>query len=308
MQPKDSRPEMSKASPDVSVIVPCYRDPDLLGTLLRSLQAEESRSETCFEIIVVDSGLDDRVASVAQRHGARCVRGSGRLLAGDARNVGADAASGRVVAFVDADCVVAAGWIDALADGLRRGSRLVGGPVVNRLPWYTIASVDNLLQFADFGPGRPGGPLPHVPSCNMAMGRDDFLALGGFEHQGQPSGEDVLLTTAATRRWPGSLVFVPAMRVAHLGRRSMGEMLRHHHDFGYVRGALRLHLSERQIRWGRLAVLMPAVMLKRISYVATRGLRYGGTTAGRLLVTLPLLISGVLAWTLGFRRGLREER
>lgn len=50
------------------------------------------------------------------------------------------------------------------------------------------------------------------------MRREDFLALGSFEHRGQRTGEDVLLTSAINRRWPGGLAFVPAMRVAHLGR------------------------------------------------------------------------------------------
>lgn len=176
---------------------------------------------------------------------------------------------------------------------------------MDRLPWYTVASADNLLQFADFGPKRPAGSLPHVPACNMAMRRQDFMELGGFEHRGQASGEDVLLTSAVTRRWPAGLVFVPAMRVAHLGRRRVGDMLRHHHAFGYARGALGLHLTERHRRWGTWAVLIPAVVIKRLMYIVGHGVRYGRTSTARVVLTLPLLVSGVLAWAIGFRRGLR---
>lgn len=85
----------------------------------------------------------------------------------------------------------------------------------------------------------------------------------------------------------------------------MSDMLRHHHGFGYVRGALGLHLSERQRRWGRLAILSPAVVAKRIAYITKAGIRYGRTSPGRIILTLPLLVSGLLAWTVGFRRGLR---
>lgn len=297
---------MTQPSPAISVVVPCYRDPELLTDLLRSLRAQKARgADTSFEVIVVDSGADDRVAAEAERYGARCIRGRGRLLPGEARNLGAKRAKGTVLAFIDSDCVADEGWIDAVAAGLRGRAMAVGGPVSDRLPWYTVASVDNLLQFADFGTERAAGSLLHVPSCNMAMRRRDFLALGGFQHCGQRSGEDVLLTSAVNRRWPGGLVFVPSMRVAHLGRQTLSDMLRHHHGFGYARGALGLHVSESQRRWGRLAILIPAVMIKRLTYIAGRGMLYRRTSLGRIILTLPLLVSGVLAWSVGFRRGLR---
>lgn len=296
----------SPSAPEVSVIVPCYRDPELLHDLLQSLEAQAPRGEgSRFEVIVVDSGRDDRVAAEAERFGARCVGGDGRLLAGEARNLGVAHAKGSIVAFIDCDCVADAGWVDAVITGLCSGAAMVGGPVLNRLPWYTVASVDNLLQFADFGPDRPAEPIAHVPSCNMAMRREDFMALGGFEHQGERSGEDVLLTSAVNRRWPRGLVFVPAMRVSHLGRRGLGDMLRHHRGFGYARGVLGLHLTERHRRLGRSAILIPGVVIKRITYIASRGIRYGRTSTAQVIVTLPLLVSGVLAWAVGFRRGLR---
>ncbi|NNF11897.1 MAG: glycosyltransferase [Gemmatimonadetes bacterium] len=298
---------MGQSDLDISVVVPCYRDPDLLDDLLQSLPKRDGEAEGVrFEVIVIDSGLDDRVAAVADRHGVRCRRGPGRLLPGDARNLGVDLARGEIVAFIDCDCVAEPGWIDAVAAGLKRRGVMIGGPVLDRLPWYTIASVDNLLQFADVGPRRAAGPVPHVPSCNMAMRREDFLSLGGFEHRDQQSGEDVLLTSALNRRWPEGLIFVPDMRVRHLGRRTLGVMLRHHHGFGYTRGALRLHLTEMQQKWGRLALLIPAVALKRINYIMKSGLGYGRTSAGRFLLVLPLMLLGMLAWAVGFRRGLME--
>lgn len=292
--------------PRLSVIVPCYRDPESLQDLLQSLEMQEAQSnEMSFEVIVVDSGTDDRVVSTAERFGARHLRGDGRLLPGEARNLAARHALAPALAFIDADCVADPGWLGALADGLRTESVLIGGPVLNRHAWHTIASIDNLLQFADYGPDRPCGPIRHVPSCNMAMRREDFLAIGGFEHRGQRSGEDVLLTEAVNARWPGRVVFVPEMRVAHQGRPTLGKMLSHHHGFGYVRGALGLHLSAAQQRWGRWVVVLPAVMLKRLTYICGCGVRYGRISAPELVLTLPLILAGVFAWAIGLRSGLK---
>jgi GT2 family glycosyltransferase len=294
--------------PLVSVIVPCYRDPESLDALLRSLTRQTLRSgEGSFEVLVVDSGLDDEVAATAERSSSRCVRGSGRLLPGDARNLGAHSAGGSVLAFIDADCVAEPGWMEAVMEAFAHGAFMVGGPVLDLFPPYAIASVDNLLQFADFGPDRPSGIIRHVPSCNMAIRREDFFALGGFEHRGQASGEDVLLTGAANALRPGGLTFVPEMRVAHHGRGTLGGMLRHQHAFGHARGALGLHLSARQQRWARRIAVLPGVILKRLTYVSRRGVRYGRISRSQLILAMPLVIAGACAWAVGLRSGLEAR-
>jgi GT2 family glycosyltransferase len=301
--------DRSGVVPGISVIVPCYRDALSLGALLRSLAAQEPPvKEENFEVIVVDSGMDDEVVRTAERAGTRCVRGEKRLLAGDARNLGALGARGAVLAFIDSDCVAEPGWISALSEALQRGAFMVGGPVLNRHAPCSIASIDNLLQFADFGPARQGGSIRHVPSCNMAIRRDDFSALGGFVHRGQPSGEDVLLTEAANAMRPGGVVFAPGMRVAHEGRGTLGAMLDHQHSFGTTRGALGLHLSTAQQRWGRSLVVLPAVVVKRLKYVCRRGVRYGRISPVQLLRAMPFLLLGVCWWALGFRGGLRVNQ
>jgi glycosyltransferase involved in cell wall biosynthesis len=295
-------------APLISVIVPCYHDPESLDALLRSLAAQAPPSEERrFEVVVVDSGMDDAVVATAERFGARCVRGTERLLAGDARNLGARSARGSVLAFIDADCVAEPGWVGAIAEAFANGAFMVGGPVLNRLPPRSIASVDNLLQFADFGPDRRAGTIRHVPACNVAIRCEDFSALGGFVHCGQTSGEDVLLTEAANASRPGGLLFVPEMRVAHHGRATFSEMLDHQHAFGYARGALGLHLSANQQRWGRWIVILPGVILKRLTYVCRRGVRYGRITPPQLMLAMPLILCGVWAWALGFRRGLKSR-
>jgi len=293
----------------ISVIVPCLGGADDLADLLSSLQAQSANTiaganNAAFEVIVVDSGLDDQVAATADLFGVRCVRGTTILFAGQARDLGARHAQGTCFAFIDADAVAEPGWIAAAAESVRTAP-MAGGPVLDRLPWYTIASIDNLLQFADFGARRPGGPIRHVPSCNMVIRRDVFFAVGGFGERNVRSGEDVLLTEALHERWPGQLAFVPEMRVAHLGRRRLGTMLSHQHSFGYTRGFLALHLTERQRQWAGRAFLLPAVALKHLTYVCRRGVRYGRIPLLGVPLIMPFLLLGALAWAIGLRSGVR---
>jgi hypothetical protein len=95
------------------------------------------------------------------------------------------------------------------------------------------------------------------------------------------------------------------MRVSHDGRTGLGEFFKHQSAFGYARGSLGLHLTERQRRWGARAATLPAVVLKRLSYLAGRTLRFDPAGVPRMVILLPLIVPGLTAWALGFRRGCR---
>ena len=273
----------------------------LLGDLARQ------RTDRRFEVIVVDAGLDDRVQTAVERSRAHLVRGMAGLLPGQARDLGASRARGGVLAFIDADCRPDEAWLEAAAAALGEGVRLVGGPVADLLPWHPVAVADNLLQFADLPRTRPAGPIHMLPACNLALRIEDYGTLGGFLHvEGIATGEDVALCERAEARWPGAIRFDPSMAVRHMGRTTMAGFLRHHLDFGYSRGRLRLLLSERQARLGRLAVLFPAVVLRRVLFVLGRVARHRPARLPAMLLLLPLLIAGIAAWTVGFRRGLAD--
>jgi hypothetical protein len=97
------------------------------------------------------------------------------------------------------------------------------------------------------------------------------------------------------------------MRVRHDGRRGLGDFFRHQSTFGYVRGVLRLHMTESHRRWGARTVTMPAVVLKRLGYIAGRNLRFDRARVPRNVVLAPLILAGLTAWAVGFRRGCRSS-
>jgi len=290
----------------VSVIIPCRGQAELLGGCLRGLGAQGTGRR--FEVIVIDSAADEAVArTVAGVPDVRLVRGADELLPGEARNLGAAHASGDVLAFIDADCLPAPGWIEALWQGLAGGARLVGGPVDDLWPWHPVARIDNLLQFADLAPGRPAGPTHLIPSCNLALRHADFDRIGGFRHAGrEPAGEDVDLCLRAAGLWPGALRFVPAMRIRHAGRRDLRAFLRHHWSFGHARGRGRLLLTPGHARLGRRASLIPAVVARRLLYIGSGVARWRPSALPVMLGLMPLIIAGLVAWALGLRRGLRR--
>jgi GT2 family glycosyltransferase len=284
--------------------VPCRGHAAELTRCLASLERQVTSFP--YETVVVDSASDPAVASVAGRFpDVRLVRSPDGLRPGPARNLGVRLSRSEYVAFLDADCQAEKTWLAAAVDGLRRGAAMVGGPVLDALPWNPVAVTDNLLQFADFRPNRADGPARYFPSCNMAVRRDAFEAVGGFPVPDVGAGEDTSLCNRFLRRWPKGLRFVRAMRVRHDGRTRVGELFLHQATFGFARGVLGVHLTGRQRRWGATTAALPAVVLKRLSYIAGRTLRFDPLGAPRMLLLLPLIVPGLTAWALGFRRGCR---
>jgi GT2 family glycosyltransferase len=292
-------------APLVTVVVPCKGHARELGRCLESL----SRQVVTFryDTVVVDSAADAAVASVVARFPyVRLVRSSANLRAGEARNRGVTESPAEYVAFIDADCRAEPTWLATAVDGLKRGASMVGGPVLDALPWQPVAVADNLLQFADFRSGRGDGPARYFPACNMAVKRAAFVAVGGFPDVRVSAGEDTALCERFLGRWPDGLRFVRDMRVRHTGRTAFGEFLRHQASFGHARAVLGLHMTETHRRWGARAVMLPAVIGRRLTYIAGRSVRWDPAGVPRSVLLLPLILAGLCAWSVGFRRGCRD--
>jgi glycosyltransferase involved in cell wall biosynthesis len=293
--------EYTNYSPLISVVIPCRDHSNELRNCFQGLQKQTTNWP--YEIIVVDSAADARVAATASLFPfVRLISSDLGLLPGAARNLGAQFARGEYIAFTDADCVPEPGWLDAALGALKKGATIVGGPVLDVMPTCLIATTDNLLQFIDFPPHRRDGPASYLPGCNIALSKTAFEELGGFPPN-LPVGEDVIFITAAIARWPNSAQFVRSMQVRHEGRSSLHSFWRHHEAFGYYRAKFGLRLRPVFQRLGRQSIFAAMISLNRLPYFIVNTLRWNPLGLIRLITLLPLLLLGLAAWAVGFRRG-----
>ena len=170
---------------DISLVIPAWNEAAFLPRLLKSAEAARqaySGGADRVEMIVADNASTDATADIARQHGCRVATVSRRAIAA-ARNGGAALASGRIVAFADADLRLHPQTFNYISAVMQSGRYCGGatGLVMERwslgiaVVWYTILPA---LWLA----GYDGG----VVFCL----REDFEALGGYD-EATLAGEDV---------------------------------------------------------------------------------------------------------------------
>lgn len=271
------------AEPSLSFIVPVRNDAVRLAACLASIRTS-ARDAAAIEVIVVDNHSTDDSAVVAERAGARVLRCSGNVAA--LRNEGARAASGTLLAFVDADNIIGRMWVTA-AQRAFVDCRVAGAGALYRAPtdgtWVQRAY--DVLR------GRLGvrRPVTWLGSGNLVVRRAAFEAIGGFDETLE-SCEDVDLCHRL-RAGGGVLLNEPAMDSIHLGDPPTlkalfrSELWRGRDN---LRVSLRHRLTPRDLPSVAIPVVQAAVLAGlpplAVASFAMRSMRWGVLAAGGLLL------------------------
>jgi GT2 family glycosyltransferase len=229
----------------LSAIVPVYNGAATLAQCLAPLAAMLRAGEIA-ELIVVDDGSTDDSAAVASKLGARVVASGGRLGPGGARNVGAQAASGDTLWFVDADVVVHADAARVLREAFARtGATAVFGGYDDAPPAANFLSQYKNLAHHYYHHREDEGPAETFWAGCGAVLRQAFLDAGGFDaaRYRAPSIEDIELGWRLRDRGH-AIRLVPALRATHLKAWRLG-------------GLLHTDIFRRALPWSRLIQSRP---------------------------------------------------
>ncbi len=237
-----AKPALSAAHPPVSAAVPqtlsfsvivCTRNGTTrIGACLEAIHKGYS-SHTPGETLVIDDGSTDGTGDFVEKNfpWVRLIRlKPGGLSA--ARNAGAAAAVGEVLAFTDDDCEPDREWLARLRPLFAAGEfAAAGGP---NLPPKPNTWEEAVVCTA---PGAPSHVMlddeeaEHLPGCNLVVTKAAFDAIGGFDPRFQTAGDDVdfcwRLREAGFR-----LGFVPGAFVWHWRRPSIRAFIRQQIGYG----------------------------------------------------------------------------
>ncbi|MFH0730954.1 MAG: mycofactocin biosynthesis glycosyltransferase MftF [Pseudomonadota bacterium] len=216
----DWSPPIVDSYPSVSVIIPVYNRSAEIAECLASLQALDY-PQHCLEIIVVDDASRDDTAAVVRRFGVHLIIQSFNQGQSAARNVGAAAARGDILAFIDSDCIAGPRWLKELVPYFQNSEMaLVGGGVdtfsrENRLDRYEAAN-SALSMGSTFLLGRGRHSSFYVPTCNMLVRKEVYRSADGLD-ESLRVGEDVDFCWRLMARG-NQLAYVPEGKVRHKHR------------------------------------------------------------------------------------------
>jgi hypothetical protein len=199
-----------KVLPSISFVIPVRNDARRLRDCLRTIVENEYPSDLV-EIVVVDDGSTDGSGLVAGEFGATVLtRASGRVAA--LRNAGAEISRGDLLAFVDADHLLDAGWLAALASCMDCARIAAAGAACVAPPDGTWVQrcYDRLRAHPE---GRR--ETEWLGSGNMGVRRTVFEALGGFDVS-MATCEDVDLCQRI-RAGGHSILSDSALKSVHVG-------------------------------------------------------------------------------------------
>jgi glycosyltransferase involved in cell wall biosynthesis len=198
---------------DVSIIIPALNEEKMIGRCLDSL-TRLAFARDRFEVLVVDNGSQDRTLAIADsfkdRLNLKVLQQAGVRISA-LRNLGARAAVGDIVAFLDADCLAPVDWLERIfALAPADGAGVLGAHYLLPENSSWVGRTWHRYQEAP-----KSGEVSHVPAGDLIMRREDFLKLGGFDETIQ-TNEDYELCERARKAGMHVRAF-PQIGVIHLG-------------------------------------------------------------------------------------------
>jgi glycosyltransferase involved in cell wall biosynthesis len=196
----------------VSFVVPAFNESKLITRCLQSIMTEARDID--YEIIVVDNGSTDETSHLAHLCGASVINEPKKGVT-RARQAGLEKAQYELVAFIDADNDLPAGWLDlALKAMAGDGVVAASGPMV----YDELRLFKRLIGFVFYLFAKVAHQIfPMLTGGNFIMKKSALMSAGGFNTQIDFFGDDT--DTAKRLARVGTIKFDLGMWVYSSSRR-----------------------------------------------------------------------------------------
>jgi glycosyltransferase involved in cell wall biosynthesis len=183
---------------NISFVIPAHDEESLIVRTIDALHAAARDCGREYEIIVADDASADATGRIARERGCAVVRHERRQIAAT-RNLGARAARGEYLIFVDADTVIPSETLREAVAALDGGAVAGGAPISfdGPVPWFPRLVVW-VFNFVFKRRGFTGGAF-------FFCRRTDFVAAGGWDERFY-AGEELELAREMKKR--GRFAFV----------------------------------------------------------------------------------------------------
>lgn len=243
--------------PQITVISVAYASADVLPGMADSLPPGS-------DLIVVDNGPDDGLRAWAAGRGIRLIVAPRNLGFGRACNLGAEAAAGEWLLFLNPDARLLPDTMDELRRAIARHPTAAAFGLcllddAGRPGYKRRSRLDPTGREAPRSVPAEDTEVPVLSGAALAVRAAAFRAVGGFD----PGiflyyeDDDLSFRLRATQ---GPLVFLPAARVTHLSGQSSAPSAALSRFKGYHWARSRIHVARKHgLRWPWLSGLRNAL-------------------------------------------------
>ncbi len=211
----------------VSVVVITRNEEVYIKDLLDSLVTQ---TVLPYEIIVVDAESTDNTQKIVRN----CMKKYNFVklfiqkgTRGEGRNFGAAKATGDAIAFIDADCIANAFWVQELIEGMKEADVVAGES--KRLGYHAFSNLSRV------GIIHNGVDITY-PSCNLAYSQKAFKKIKGFDPDFKEAEEVELNFRAVDAGF--KLIYRPEVIVYHRVRDSIRGFIKQSFWYGFGRKEL----------------------------------------------------------------------
>jgi len=228
----------SAALPFVSIIVPVYNAESSLEACFDSISSLDYPSDK-FEVIAVDNGSTDRSREIMSRYKLRLLFETSVQSSYAARNKGILSAKGELIAFTDADCVVAHDWLKRLfKDWSDRSIGCFAGEIEGYQPRTVVEKFSHRIGILKRTSAFTWPYLPYASTANAGYRKEIFDRIGLFIPE-MYTGGDADIAWRMQRKLCLAVRFIPEALVYHKHRSSVMGLYRQFKKYEY--GKIFLH-------------------------------------------------------------------
>lgn len=292
-----------------SVIIPSYQSATTIRQCLESVLTQDLAEP--YEVFVSDSG-DDETAEIVRREfpDVTLLKSCRRLDPAQARNRAAGEASGRILAFIDSDCVAGRDWLRRLCLAMEdHKCGGVGGAIRPIHGSSDAAWAGYFTEFREFLPTGAPRDATYLTINNAAYRMDLFRRAGGFPEHYFPQEDQMFWERL--RRLDARIRFDPSIVVKHNHRSDLWPFLQHQVTIGDANARVVLALGLRGAAFAArpwLAIVMlPALATYRFGRTVLACWRQERYILLRRPAIALLCLLGMFAWGVGFVRGGRRS-
>jgi len=179
----------------ISIIIPTYCEERNIESCLKSIKKQQFEKGN-IEIVVVDSNSPDNTRKIAKKFADKIINIKSRGVS-KARNFGAHIAKSKILLFLDADTILAPGFLTEIYERFSESNIVCISGTIAGLEKHGI--IDDLFKFFHYNLMNKIASLtanlgfPFFPTVCCACRKSVFHKIGGFD-EGLAIAEDIVFS------------------------------------------------------------------------------------------------------------------